>query len=1038
LRDWNGEIIKKIGTSGRVATIARPSEGSPESLCWNQLLKIQSDGVALVDESGVIRYSNDRLATMVGYGSETLTGMAAEQLMPTRHRESRVLHREEFADNSSAYKMGSNVDLALLRSDGSELAVIIDRFPVGIEGRTWSALLFRDDTVLRATERVRHDDELRFRLAFEANLAPMVFTDLDDRAIAVNDAFCEMTGYSRDEILARDSKSFTYPADIGITEESRRGVTAKEVEQTRYVKRYVRKDGRVIVVEVSRAPARNSAGELLYFVISEQDITERTQRNRLLQLLSTVNRLATYATDEARFLQELCDAVVNEGGYALVWFAIESSDEGGGVDIMCASGATDYLGGQMVDWLGSQNSAEGPTTVAMRTGRSQVANDMAHQKEFKVWGQRATEFGFGSMVAIPDRIGDRRAALVVYHCDVFAFDEITVKGLEEIVREGELAIIQVRSTQQIAEALSDAIDMNAELRKSQDDLSESEQRFRLSFESNMAPMIFSDHDDLAIAVNDAFCDLVGYSREEIIGHNSELFTHPADIGITEREHHRFVTDEVDHARYVKRYLRKDQRVVIAEVSRSTARDESGNPLYYFSSERDITEERSLTAQLSHHALHDPLTGLANRALFEDQLSQACERVNRNGGWGAVIMINLDNFNGVNDTHRHATGDELLVEVARRLESATRSTDTLCHLGGDEFLYLAEGLKSPADAEGVATRLLDVLASPFCFSGRSLEQNASMGVVAWDAASTDLSNLIQNADAALREAKSLNRGDFILFEPRMHERAVRGFELTQELRQALLDGHISMHYQPIVDLASLDIVGFEALMRWCHPERGFVPPDVFIPLAEQSHLIIELGEFALREGIAAASLWTSTGSTANQPYVTINLSAHQFYHPGLTAVIEESLRTSGLAPDRLILEITERSALQNVRVALELIEQLRLVGVGIALDDFGTGYSSLSYLTLLQPRIIKIDKSFVNPTEPGERNDMLLETIVSLGAKLKVTMLAEGIETARQLERLRSLRCDLGQGYLFSRAVPRSETRALIQRFVDHTMSSLAS
>jgi diguanylate cyclase (GGDEF)-like protein/PAS domain S-box-containing protein len=1020
----------KTVKSERSTTTAASIEDSPESLCWNQLLEIQADGVALVDTTGVIRYASDRLASMVGIESSHLVGTAVQELLPSHLREAHVFRRAEFRHNAVGRRMGDGADLSILRANDSEFAVAVDLFPIRVGAKNWSALLFRDDTVLRAIEQLRLDDQIRFRLAFEDNMAPMLFTDLEDRAIAVNDSFCQMIGFTRDEILNRDSTSFTHPGDLGISKNSHIDVTSKQVEQSRYVKRYVRKDGRVIVVEALRVPARNEAGDILYFVISERDVTERTQRNRLLHLLNSVNRLATFATDEATFLQELCDAVVTEGGYSLAWLAIESNDAHGGVDIMCASGNTAYLEGPMVDWLGSENSAGGPTTIALRTGQSQVVNDLVHQWEFKIWRQRATEFGFGSMVAIPDRIGVRRAALIIYHDDLFAFDHITVKGLEEIVREGELAVIQLRTNQMITDALDEAIQVNSDLRKTQDDLGESEQRFRLSFETNMAPMIFSDHDDLAIAVNDAFCEMVGFTREEILGHDSEMFTLPADVGISEREHRRFLAAEIDQARYVKRYLRKNQRVVIAEVSRSSTRDERGRILYFFSSERDITEERTLTAQLSHRALHDPLTGLANRALFEDRLTHARAKITRDGGWGAVVMINLDNFKGVNDARHHAGGDELIVEVARRLESTTRSTDTLCHLGGDEFLYLAEGLKSTTEAEGVATRLLGVLATPFRFDDTNLEQNASMGVAAWNATSPDVSDLIQNADAALREAKSLNRGGFTLFEPRMHERAVRGFTLAQELRQALAEGQISMHYQPIVDLTSSYIVGFEALMRWHHPHGGVIAPDVFIPLAEQSHLIIELGAFALREGIAAASSWRAAGPTRDLPFVTVNLSAHQFYQPGLVALIEECLETSHLAPERLILEITESAALQNVPVALELINDLRAVGITIALDDFGTGYSSLSYITMLQPRIIKIDKSFVSPAEPSEQNDLLLEMIVAMGPKLAITVLAEGIETSSQLERLRSLHCELGQGYLFSRAVPSIHIGEMIQRSFD--------
>jgi EAL domain-containing protein (putative c-di-GMP-specific phosphodiesterase class I) len=309
----------------------------------------------------------------------------------------------------------------------------------------------------------------------------------------------------------------------------------------------------------------------------------------------------------------------------------------------------------------------------------------------------------------------------------------------------------------------------------------------------------------------------------------------------------------------------------------------------------------------------------------------------------------------------------------------------------------------------------------------LAQHASIGVVVCDATSTDYTESIRDADVAMYEAKREGKGHHVLFAPSMREQATSRFALLQELRQALQAGEISMHYQPIVDLATTEVVGFEALMRWQHPERGWVPPDVFIPLAEQSELILELGAFALREAVSAATSWDRTGARTGRPYVTVNLSAHQFHDPGLVSMIEGVLRTSGLIPERLIIEITESVTLLDVAETLDVIEHLNRLGIAIALDDFGTGYTSLSYLALLHPKIIKIDRSFVSPPQESARNDTLLETIVSLGQKLNVTLLAEGIETRAQFERLRLLRCEFGQGYLFSPAVPADEVEALLAR-----------
>jgi diguanylate cyclase (GGDEF)-like protein/PAS domain S-box-containing protein len=556
---------------------------------------------------------------------------------------------------------------------------------------------------------------------------------------------------------------------------------------------------------------------------------------------------------------------------------------------------------------------------------------------------------------------------------------------------------------------------------------DAELRFRMAFESNMAPMSFTDVDDHIIAVNDAFCDMVGFTREELVGRDSTPFTFPEDIGITEQTLHRAISGELEQERYYKRYLRKDGRIIDVEVSRSPARGPDGEILYFVFSERDVTEERALNDQLSHRALHDPLTGLANRALFEDRLNQAHARVVRHGGIGAVLLIDLDDFKGVNDTHGHFAGDQLLVAMAHRLEEQTRASDTLCRFGGDEFLYLAEGLTSRDEADALAVRLLETIAEPFSIEGSSISQRASVGMVVWDSDDTDASEIIQNVDAALYEAKSRGRGHHVIFTPSMHQRAVNRFHLVQELRHALESGELSMHYQPIADLATGVVVGFEALMRWRHPERGWVPPNLFIPLAEESDLIVDLGWFALRQSISEARRWLDDASGGPAPYVTVNLSARQFLACGLVDTIRQLLADARLEPERLILEITESIVIVDDADTRRVLEELGRLGVGIALDDFGTGYSSLSYLSALNPRIVKIDQSFVRPKEESERNDLLLETIISLGQRLHMTVVAEGIETRLQFHRLRRMGCELGQGYLFSPAVPTDEAAAMVGR-----------
>jgi diguanylate cyclase (GGDEF)-like protein/PAS domain S-box-containing protein len=864
------------------------------------------------------------------------------------------------------------------------------------------------------------DSEEIFRLAFEDNMTPMIFTDLEDRIVTANDAFCLLIGRTRGEILGNDSKSFTHPDDVGITEDAHRRVTRGDANQVHYVQRYLHKGGRLIVVEVSKSAARNASGKTLCYIVSQRDITDRTRRDHVLELRTEVNKLAIIASSEAEFMQQLCDVLVSKGGYMLAWIGVTSSGEEDGVDIVCAAGATGYLYGEMVSWWGSKESGLGPTGSALRTLESQVVNDLANQAMYGPWRERASQFGFGSSAALPFTFETQRSVLNIYARDVFAFDKITMIGLEEIRSETEFAIVHVRSMQQNEAAL-------ARLTLANNALIETEQRFRLAFEDNMAPMIFTNLENHVIAANDAFCHMIGYDRAEILGRGTAHFTHPEDVEIVSDPQRRLLSGAVEQVGFVKRYISKDGQVIVISSLKSAARNSDGEILYFVSSQRNITEERALADQLSHQALHDPLTGLANRALFEDRLSQTIARIERHGGLGAVLLLDLDDFKGVNDTYGHLIGDQLLIGIARRLELVTRSADTLCRFGGDEFLYLAEGLTSPTQADEVADRLLEVLTEPFSFNGIDLVQHASIGVVVCDGVGTNDRDYVQEADVALYEAKRLRSGRHLVFNSSMQQKAISRFSLIQELRHAFQAGELSMHYQPIVDLSTVDVVGFEALMRWQHPERGSIPPDVFIPLAEQSDLILELGSFAMREAVAATRSWEPIGAQGTRPFLTVNFSAHQFHNPGLISMIEGALSEGGMSPERLIIEITESVALLNVTETINTVSHLSRIGVGLALDDFGTGYSSLSYLALLLPRIIKIDRSFVSPELESEHNSTLLEAIVSLGHKLHTIVLAEGIETQKQLERLRNLDCQLGQGFLFSPAVPASDVQIVRNR-----------
>ena len=558
---------------------------------------------------------------------------------------------------------------------------------------------------------------------------------------------------------------------------------------------------------------------------------------------------------------------------------------------------------------------------------------------------------------------------------------------------------------------------------------EMEQRFQHAFLNNVSGMTVTDISGRIISANDSYCEMLGYSSEEIIGQFSANFTLSADLSVSENAAIRILAGEESRAVYTKRYRHRDGHTVCAEVSKSLARNELGEPLYFINSLRDVTEERSLLAKLSQQALHDPLTGLANRLLLEDRLDQAVLKAKRERAWMAVQLIDLDDFKDVNDTMGHQIGDSLLVEVARRLEQVTRSGDTLCRLGGDEFVYLCEGLSGPEEAEGIARRILDSFDEPFLLNEEfsdAIHISASIGV-ATCLGGEDCEDLLRSADTAMYEAKRQGKDSLTLFLPEMYNRVTKRRELVQDLRQSLASDAISMHYQPIVEIETGAIKGFEALMRWSRPGWGSVSPDVFIPLAEQSDLIFELGYLALRTAVREAASWCQATNPDQRPYVTVNLSPRQFYDPQLFRRITETLEIHELNPDRLVLEITEGSAIRDIGSAVRIVARLREIGIALAIDDFGTGYSSLSYFTLLKPQILKVDRSFVKQAQEVPNGEDLLGAIITIGKSLDVMVVAEGIETRIQCDMLKNLGYKYGQGYLFSPPVPAIDLAEILDK-----------
>jgi diguanylate cyclase (GGDEF)-like protein len=456
-------------------------------------------------------------------------------------------------------------------------------------------------------------------------------------------------------------------------------------------------------------------------------------------------------------------------------------------------------------------------------------------------------------------------------------------------------------------------------------------------------------------------------------------------------------------------------------------DQRGRPSVggYVANIRDITERKEFEAILAHRALHDPLTGLANRQLILDRAEQMLARARRSRDPVAAYFIDLDNFKDANDSLGHEAGDQLLQTVAHRFASLLRASDTVGRLGGDEFVILAEGSPIAAGPEMVAERIREVLREPFLvegFEGLPITITASIGIATGDRASAQ--ELLRDADIALYRTKAAGRDGWVLFEPAMQSAAVDRLELKSDLDSALAENQFFLLYQPIFDLDSASIRGVEALIRWQHPTRGVIPPNDFIPVLEDSGMIVDVGRWVLDTACAQAASWQAQGYRTT---MSVNVSMRQLETEQLVTHVLDALAESHLDAGSLIIEVTESTLMRDANATVSRLKRLKDIGVLIAIDDFGTGYSSLAYLRQFPVDVLKIDKSFIAEMDGSPNSSALIHTLVELGRTLGLVTLAEGIEDHTQLEALRDELCDRGQGFILSRPVSSAEIEALLSQ-----------
>jgi diguanylate cyclase (GGDEF)-like protein/PAS domain S-box-containing protein len=557
-----------------------------------------------------------------------------------------------------------------------------------------------------------------------------------------------------------------------------------------------------------------------------------------------------------------------------------------------------------------------------------------------------------------------------------------------------------------------------------------EARFRALVHHSSDVITLTDADLVIGYQTPSITRLLGYPAESLVGTSLAELTHPDDRLALHTAHDEAVTGRRADAVSSLRLRHQDGswRHVQSVHTNLLADADVGAVVV---TTRDVTAQKRLEEQLQHNAFHDALTGLANRALFTDRLAHALDRTDRGAAPVAVLFVDLDDFKAVNDGSGHGAGDRLLTAVADRLRSTLRPGDTIARLGGDEFAVLLEDAADAEQAEAAAARLLAALAEPFpAPDGGTADHvriSASIGIATGAAGRHEAAELLRHADVAMYAAKGAGKGRSAVFAPDMDSTIIGQLRLKAELLRAVEQGEFTVHYQPTVELATGRMAGVEALVRWQHPERGLVPPLEFIPLAEQTGLIVPIGRMVLREACRQVRAWHAEHPDGARMTVSVNLSARELEEPGLVDSVREALQETGLDPAYLVLEITESLLLVDLPATKRTLLQLRGLGVRLAVDDFGTGYSSLAYLETLPLDILKIDKSFVDrigdePLEPvgddpAGRGPVMVSAISQLGHALHLQLVAEGIEQPQQVSTLRGLECQYGQGYLFAKPLP---------------------
>ena len=1084
-RNEAGEIVKWLGTNSEIESQKSAEKNLQQNLSvLTSTLESTADGILVVGANNKIVTFNEKFAAMWGMTAEELNRMPTADA-PQRISE-QINKTGDYYEKTKRIDLPndeSTFDVLELK-DGRiyERYSQPQRLTGEIVGRVFS---FRDITERKRAEENLRDSRQWLRAILDGSRDGIVIED-DGIITYVNQAYLRLLQYERPEdLMGKCISTFLPPEEAErLTEYGRRRLRGERMP-TVYEFKAKRKDGSLVEVEGSVSTTR--IGDKKYIMTAVRDITQRKlireeleeseQRYRLL-FESNPNPIFVYDIETLEYLA-VNEQAVTLYGYTREEFAeitireirppedvplmqkfIAQADEGVRNFYSVKHRKKDgtiieaNIAAQNITFKGKLARFALITDVTERTRAENALRES--EERFRSFMNNNPSVAFlkdadGKYVYINEtmeRAFDFKLEDMLGKTDYDWLPEEVARNVCENDRK-------VLDSNKIAEVLETipfpdgserrwltfkfpvkdasgnnliggtAIDIT-DRERDKLALSESEYKLRTLVENMNEGLIQVDEEEVIKFVNDRFCEMIGYRREELLGKTTFDILPDEEAGKFVREINRKREKGVSSQYELRLKTKSGENLwtIVGGVPVFGADGEFGGTMGVVT---DITERKRAEEQLQHDAFHDGLTGLPNRALFMDHLQRAIERgKSRHSNFYAVLFLDFDRFKGINDSLGHSAGDDFLKAAARRLEHSTRGGDLVARLGGDEFVVLLTEMLEADDAAAIAGRTQEDLKKPFKIDGREIFVSASIGIALSTSGHTRAEDMLRDADIAMYRAKAKGRARYEVFDAEMREQAAKQLSLETEMRHALEREEFQIHYQPVMNLENETLTGFEALVRWRHPTHGIISPFEFIPAAEDIGLILPLGQWILEESCRQLHEWQRANPAANLT-VSVNLSSKQFAQTDLTDQIAATLEKTGLAPHCLKLEITESHVMENSEQAIQTMNDLRALGCELSLDDFGTGYSSLSYLHRLPANFLKIDRSFVMRMSESKQNAEIVSTIIKLAQNLKMKVIAEGIETKEQLARLKRLKCEFGQGYLFSKPLEAKNAEDFIER-----------